>query len=716
MSGLFQVASRGGDARPDSPVRGERVLQLIETGLSRVERALGKVLPIPLNPLAQAGAIANTTFLVACATGILLLVWYVPSVHEAYDSLERLGWAGQLVRSLHRYSSDACMLFVLLHAAQIVVARRFTGARWIAWVTGVALLATLWFVGWLGYWLVWDERAHLVALGSSRLIDDLPIFTEPLSRSLLTDETINSLLFFMIFFMHMLIPLAMGVGLWVHITRLSRPRFLTGRVLTAWTMASLVVVSIVWPATSAPAARMTVLPSSMTMDGWYLLPLALTERLGAGALWAIVLVGGVILFSMPRWMRRRVSVPAVVDVAKCNACTLCYEDCPYDAIRMVPRTDGKPYPTQAEVNPDKCVGCGICAGSCNSAGIGLPTFPVVDARRTVEGWIDTVLAAGGAPHLAFLCGSSAGRHFQIDPVTGECPQLPEYRVFPVPCTGWVHALTIERALKRGAAGVLLVSCGHGEVTFREGAKWTDDRIAGERLPILREQKVDKGNVRNLRAEPHAVKALQEEARTFAQGNRRAGMSNGVGKKIVVGVGAAAALSLVTFAASDVPYRSPKRPEAELMVSFRHPGRNSEVCRQRTTEELEALPLHMRSDQVCERGRASVRLRVFVDGVVVRDSTHPARGISGDGNSLAMESIHLEPGERHVDVWVGDSAELDVWEYRTSRTVDFGRGSRRVLLFDRNAGFTWHGGEPTAAVSDELSYTVREKAGLPGLPR
>ena len=73
--------------------------------------------------------------MIAVISGIALLFWYTPSVHQAHESLERLrasSWLGQLVRSVHRYSSDGCLFFVLLHACRIVCQRRFTGSRWLA--------------------------------------------------------------------------------------------------------------------------------------------------------------------------------------------------------------------------------------------------------------------------------------------------------------------------------------------------------------------------------------------------------------------------------------------------------------------------------------------------------------------------------------------------------------------------------------------------------
>jgi len=65
---------------------------------------------------------------------------------------------------------------------------------------GALLVATLWLVGWLGYWLTWDERGKQVALGTARFLDALPVFADPLSRSFLADDTVNSLVFFIVFF------------------------------------------------------------------------------------------------------------------------------------------------------------------------------------------------------------------------------------------------------------------------------------------------------------------------------------------------------------------------------------------------------------------------------------------------------------------------------------------------------------------------------------
>src|SRR5690606_16363996 len=135
------------------PPRGDKLLAAGERIWNRAEALLTFGLPREWNPFAYTGALAGFTFLIAAVTGIALLIWYDTSVHTAYASIEAMEaqpWGAGLVRSLHRYSSDACVLFAVIHAIKLFLARRFTGARWLAWVTGIVLLALIWLDGWLG--------------------------------------------------------------------------------------------------------------------------------------------------------------------------------------------------------------------------------------------------------------------------------------------------------------------------------------------------------------------------------------------------------------------------------------------------------------------------------------------------------------------------------------------------------------------------------------
>jgi ferredoxin/coenzyme F420-reducing hydrogenase delta subunit len=667
------------------------VLRAFDALFVRLDAWIDRVLPEELNPLAQTGAIANTTFIAAVVSGIVLLVWYSASVRSAYDSVSAMAaspWTARLARSVHRYSSDACMFFVLLHALKLFFQRRFGGARWLAWITGALLVAMLWITGWLGYWLVWDERARQVALGTARALDALPIFADPLSRSFLSDEDVNSLLFFVVFFVHMLIPLGMAIALWLHITRLSRPRFLAPWPMTLCVTGALIAASVARPADLARPAHMNVLPTSFHLDAWYLLPVALTDRLGAGALWALFLVSGLAVWSVPWTLGRGRARVAHVEVARCNACTLCQRDCPYDAIQMAPRTDDRPFAAQAEVDPSKCIGCGICAGSCDSAAIGLVWFDTVRERAKVDRFVDHAVARGERPAVAFVCGESAARDLSIDPADATCQKLPGYRVMRVPCAGWVHPLTIERALRHGAVGVLVVACGSGSQMYREGGRWAHARVDGSREPTLNRSKVDATRVRIVEAYRGDVGRLEREARALLAGVERPTRRRRGALLAFAGLALAGALSAIVLGASRFGYALPPGGGSELVVSFKHPGSIESHCRDRTPEELQKLPPHMRQPRVCERRRAWVRMRAYVDGLRVVDRKYEPKGIWDDGNSLALERIPVSVGPHVVRVELGDTDNDDDWDHVSEKQLEFAARGNRVVTFDKVDGFRW----------------------------
>lgn len=116
--------------------------------------------------------------------------------------------------------------------------------------------------------------------------------------------------------------------------------------------------------------------------------------------------------------------------------------------------------------------------------------------------------------------------------------------------------------------------------------------------------------------------------------------------------------------SRAPYTSRDADRALLRLSWRLRGEKSEVCRPRTQEELDALPVHMRTSEVCESTLLAYRLIVRVDGVT-RDSTIVLPGgARGDRPVFVLRELPLEPGTHHVSIRFDRERADDDRDYRS----------------------------------------------------
>ena len=186
----------------------------------------------PWNPLHQTGTVAVAMLLALIATGVYLLLVYRLGAPAA--SVARIAadpWLGAWIRSLHRYASDLFVVAAALHALRLFAQARSWGPRTLAWLTGLVLFVIGLACAWTGYVMAWDTFGERIAREGGRLFDALPIFSEPLSRIFAGDRPVPSAFFFVNLFVHIVLPLGMGVGLWLHVSKLARPTLLPPRPL-----------------------------------------------------------------------------------------------------------------------------------------------------------------------------------------------------------------------------------------------------------------------------------------------------------------------------------------------------------------------------------------------------------------------------------------------------------------------------------------------------
>ncbi|MGI9462337.1 MAG: hydrogenase iron-sulfur subunit, partial [Aestuariivirgaceae bacterium] len=282
------------------------------------------------------------------------------------------------------------------------------------------------------------------------------------------------------------------------------------------TFAALMALSLVHPALSQAPADLAVVPGKVGLD-WFYLPLfPLLETLPGSLTWGMSACLLVIMVAMPWLPPLKRARPAVVDLANCNGCARCFNDCPYNAITLVARSDGTAFEREPIVDPAYCVACGLCAGSCPtsmpfrrlsdlSPGIDLPDSTITDLRDQTE------KAAHG------LTGSNRIMVFGCD----SGPVLADVRstmvgAVPLTCIGQLPPAFIDYVLARGLAdGVMLTGCRENACTARFGIDWTMQRLARERDPHLR-NRVPRARVRTAWVGRSGTRPLRNALEAFAE--------------------------------------------------------------------------------------------------------------------------------------------------------------------------------------------------------
>ncbi|HEX4857448.1 MAG TPA: hydrogenase iron-sulfur subunit [Usitatibacteraceae bacterium] len=439
------------------------------------------------NPWRHLGGLAFLALCTAVVSGVVCYALFDTSVDGAYRSGVRLQediWmAGRLLRGLHRYAADAFMLLTLLHLLREWAHGHFAGVRWFSWLTGIPLIILLWISGMTGLWLLWDERALFSLSATAEWLQALPLMPDELGRNFLTPEGLNDRFFSLLIFVHIGIALLLLAGLWVHVQRLSLPRLWPPRFLVVGTLCALSALALLHPASSLAPASFHQQPAVLSLDWFYQFVHPLAESATPGWAWAMVIAAITTLCLLPASARPPMPVPARVTLENCNGCRRCAADCPFDAIRMVPRTDRRSHVLQAAVLADRCASCGICVGACPSStpfrriddlvsGIELPGAPLETMRERVR----SAAAEPGEFAIVFRCSAFA-----------QDLGIRKVRVvwIDVPCVAMVPPAFVEFALRLGAAGIIVAGCTQGGCEYRLGDRWMQERFQGVREPGLR---------------------------------------------------------------------------------------------------------------------------------------------------------------------------------------------------------------------------------------
>ncbi|TFH40380.1 MAG: hydrogenase iron-sulfur subunit, partial [Lysobacterales bacterium] len=164
--------------------------------------------------------------------------------------------------------------------------------------------------------------------------------------------------------------------------------------------------------------------------------------------------------------------------------------------------------------PALCVACGICVGACPTAtpfrcrsalkaGIELPELPLLTLRE--QSLSRCQYLEGDDRVIVYGCGHGA----DLSAVAGASVAVVE-----LPCIAMLAPSFIDFMITRHHVdGVFLTGCRAGDCYERLGARWTEQRIAGERDPYLR-QRVPRERIATFWAGGDGGAAMADELAAF----------------------------------------------------------------------------------------------------------------------------------------------------------------------------------------------------------
>ncbi len=420
----------------------KKFLNLTKNLTVSLEKGLNFLTMQENNPLYFHGALPLYTFWFLIFSGIMLWMYYIPTLDRAWTSVNYITSLpvfmkdaagnlllkngnpvvaaispatgipyGAVVRGIHRWGAAAMMITTVLHMLRVYFTDRHRAWRWLPWVSGVLLLIFVLFVGITGYLLVWDARAYYLVVASQRWLEAVPLIGQSLSTFFIGGDAIRDFTLTRFFFFHIGGATFIFWLIWMHFIRLHEPVVTPSRAVNFLTLGFILVAAGAFPAVnvtkeliqqfpvligdqgyiaSDAPAQIGFLVEKIRYDAWYLFPYYLIEKVGVNWAWIILGLATILLFVAPFYPKdRRDNIAEVID-AKCTGCTFCSLDCPFEAITMQERAPGSKFKLIAVVQDARCSECGICVGACPFQAIELPNTH----SKTIDGDVLALLKTG----------------------------------------------------------------------------------------------------------------------------------------------------------------------------------------------------------------------------------------------------------------------------------------------------------------------------------
>src|ERR1017187_6072578 len=172
------------------------------------------------------GTLSLGCFLTLVVTGILLMLYYHPSVPQAYADMKDLRFvvsAGVFLRNLHRWSAHAMVLLVFAHMFKVFYRGAYRSPREFNWVIGVVLLILTLLLSYTGYLLPWDQFAYWAITVGSNIMSAVPVMGQKVRFLMLGGNTVNANALLRFYVLHcVILPPAAILFIAVHFWRIRK--------------------------------------------------------------------------------------------------------------------------------------------------------------------------------------------------------------------------------------------------------------------------------------------------------------------------------------------------------------------------------------------------------------------------------------------------------------------------------------------------------------
>jgi cytochrome b6 len=160
------------------------------------------------------GGLCLFLFGIQVITGLLLLLYYNPSVEGAHESIVfimsqvKFGW---LIRSVHSWTANILIGAIFVHMFSAFFLKAYRPPRELTWMSGFLLFVLFLTFGFSGYLLPWNELSFFATRVGTDIAGSVPLIGRAVKTFILGGQGVTDATLGRFFWLHIAVLPAVGV-------------------------------------------------------------------------------------------------------------------------------------------------------------------------------------------------------------------------------------------------------------------------------------------------------------------------------------------------------------------------------------------------------------------------------------------------------------------------------------------------------------------------